>query len=124
MVFQGQKNHADVPIREAQEYIEKNIAEKIMVEDLAVMFAIGRRHFERRFKKATNNTPGEYIQRVKIECAKKLLESSAKNVSEVMYEVGYNDLKAFRVVFKKLTGLSPVEYRKKYNKEAAVLTTA
>ncbi len=70
-------------------------------------FAIGRRHFERRFKKATNNTPVEYIQRVKIEAAKKDLESGRKTVNEVMYDVGYSDIKAFRTVFKKITGLSP-----------------
>ena len=84
-------------------------------------FAIGRRHFERRFKKATNNTPLEYIQRVRIEAAKKKLETSDMNVNEVMYDVGYNDIKAFRTVFKKITGLSPIAYRNKYNKEAAVM---
>jgi transcriptional regulator GlxA family with amidase domain len=120
IMFQGQKNHADVPIKQAQEFIEKNISEKINVEDLAVMFAIGKRHFERRFKKATNNTPIEYIQRVKIEAAKKQFETTRNNVSEVMYNVGYNDLKSFRIVFKKITGLSPVEYRNKYNKETKV----
>lgn len=82
-------------------------------------YAIGRRHFERRFKKATNNTPVEYIQRVKIEAAKKKFETSRMNVNEVMYEVGYSDIKAFRTVFKKITGLSPIVYRNKYNVEAA-----
>ncbi len=120
IMFQGQKKHYDDPIREAQEFIEANVTEKISVEDLAGRFAIGRRHFERRFKKATNNTPIEYIQRVKIEAAKKSLERSAKNVSEVMYEVGYLDAKAFRITFKKFTGLSPIAYRNRFNKESAV----
>jgi len=120
IMFSGQKQHEDEPIRQAQEYIEKNVTEKISVEELAVKYAIGRRHFERRFKKATNNTPVEYIQRVKIEAAKKHLESSRKNVNEVMYDVGYSDTKAFRTIFKKITGLSPIEYRNKYNKEAAI----
>jgi len=120
MVFNGQKKHHDEPIKKAQEYIESNISDRISVEDLALKYAIGRRHFERRFKKATNNTPVEYIQRVKIEAAKKSLENSGKNVNEVMYDVGYSDTKAFRTVFKKLTGLSPIEYRNKYNKEAAL----
>ncbi len=118
IMFNGQKKHEDEPIKEAQEFIENNVAAKISVEDLAVKFAIGRRHFVRRFKKATNNTPLEYIQRVKIEAAKKFLESSSKNVTEVMYDVGYNDTKAFRSIFKKITGMSPVDYRNKYNKEA------
>jgi transcriptional regulator GlxA family with amidase domain len=120
MMFQGQKKHQDDPIKAAQEFIEANVTEKISVEDLAVRFAIGRRHFERRFKKATNNTPIEYIQRVKIEAAKKQFETSAKNVSEVMYDIGYMDAKAFRLTFKKITGLSPAKYRSRYNKEAAV----
>jgi YesN/AraC family two-component response regulator len=60
----------------------------------------------------------EYMQRVKIEAAKKNLETGRKNVNEVMYDVGYSDTKAFRTVFKKITGLSPIEYRNKYNKAA------
>ncbi|WP_129714188.1 GlxA family transcriptional regulator [Pedobacter sp. SYP-B3415] len=119
-MFNGQKKHEDEPIRKAQEFIESNVTERISVEDLATRFAIGRRHFERRFKKATNNTPVEYIQRVKIEAAKKHLENTRKNVNEVMYNVGYTDTKAFRTVFKRITGLSPIEYRNKYNKEAVV----
>lgn len=118
VMFNGQKKHEDEPIKQAQEFIEKNVMEKISVEELAVKFAIGRRHFERRFKKATNNTPSEYIQRVKIESAKKQLENTRKNINEVMYDVGYADTKAFRTIFKKVTGLSPIEYRNKYNKES------
>lgn len=120
IMFSGQKKHEDDPIREAQQFIEANVTEKISVEELATRFAIGRRHFERRFKKATNNTPVEYIQRVKMEAAKKHLESSRKNVNEVMYEVGYSDTKAFRTIFKKITGLSPIDYKNRYNKNAAV----
>ncbi len=115
-IFQGQSVHNDEPVKKAQEFIEQNVADKISVEDLASKFAIGRRNFERRFKKATNNTPIEYIQRVKIEAAKKSLEASRKNVAEVMYDVGYSDTKSFRSVFKKITGMSPVDYRNKYNK--------
>jgi transcriptional regulator GlxA family with amidase domain len=115
IMFNGQKTHEDEPIKKAQEFIEANIADKISVEDLAFKFAIGKRHFERRFKKATNNSPMEYIQRVKIEAAKKHLESSRKNINEVMYDVGYSDTKAFRTVFRKVTGLSPAEYRNKYS---------
>ncbi|HXS37829.1 MAG TPA: helix-turn-helix domain-containing protein [Flavipsychrobacter sp.] len=120
MMFNGQKKHEDEPIKLAQEFIESNVTEKISVEGLAIKFAIGKRHFERRFKKATNNTPIEYIQRVKIEAAKKQLEISTKNINEVMYEVGYSDIKAFRSVFKKVTGLSPMEYKGKYNKELTI----
>ncbi len=120
IMFNGQKKHEDDSIRKAQEFIENNLTEKLSVDELADKFAIGRRHFDRRFKKATNNTPAEYIQRVRIEAAKKLLEISRKNVNEVMYEVGYADTKSFRTVFKKITGLSPIDYRNKYNNEAVV----
>ncbi len=118
IMFNGQKGHVDEPIREAQDYIESKVSERISVGELAGRFAIGRRHFERRFKKATNNTPIEYIQRVKIEAAKKHFETSRKNVNEVMYDVGYSDTKAFRTMFKKITGLSPLDYKNRYNIQA------
>jgi transcriptional regulator GlxA family with amidase domain len=120
MMFTGTKEHGDEPIKEAQMFIENNYQDKITVDQLASMFALGRRNLERRFKKATANTVVEYIQRVKIEAAKMSLESSRENVNEVMYKVGYNDIKAFRTTFKKITGLSPVEYRNKYNVLSAV----
>lgn len=118
IMFNGQKKHVDESIKEAQNYIESKVSERISVGELAFKFAIGRRHFERRFKKATNNTPVEYIQRVKIEAAKKHFETSRKNVNEVMYDVGYSDTKAFRTMFKKITGLSPLDYKNKYNMQS------
>jgi transcriptional regulator GlxA family with amidase domain len=118
-IFRGQKEHDDEEVKKAQEYIEMNYKDKITVDELCDLFGVGRRTFERRFKKATTNTIIEYIQRVKIEAAKKELETGRKTVNEVMYDVGYTDTKAFRDVFKKIAGLSPVEYRNKYNKEAA-----
>lgn len=117
IMFKGQKDHEDEPILKAQEFIESNFDDKISVDQLASMFALGRRNLERRFKKATSNTVVEYIQRVKIEAAKMSLETSRENVNEVMYKVGYTDTKAFRTTFKKFTGLSPVQYRNKYNRE-------
>lgn len=117
-LFSGQKAHSDAQIREAQDYIEAHFNDKFTVEELADRFAIGRRSFERRFKKATHNTVVEYTQRVKMEAAKRSFETSRKNINEVMYAVGYTDTKAFRTVFKKVTGLTPVEYRNKYSKEA------
>jgi len=119
-IFQGQKGHEDEPVKKAQEFIENNYQEKITVDQLADMLALGRRSLERRFKKATANTVVEYIQRVKIEAAKLSLESSRENVNEVMYHIGYTDPKAFRMTFKRITGLSPVQYRSKYNREVAV----
>lgn len=120
IVFKGQKSHGDELVKKAQAFIESKLDEKISIEHLASSFAIGRRNFDRRFIKATGNTPGEYSQRVKIEVAKKAFENSRKTINEVMYEVGYSDVKAFREVFRKITGMSPLKYRSKYNKEAMV----
>ena len=115
-MFKGQKNHNDEVVKKAQIYIENNVQEKITIDELADMMATGRRSFERRFKLATNNSVLEYILRVKVESAKKRFETSRKNISEVMYDIGYTDTKAFRTIFKKITGLTPIEYRNKYNK--------
>lgn len=117
-MFKGQKEHTDEAVRRAQDHIEKNIEEKISVDGLADMVAVGRRSFERRFRQATGNSVLEYIQRIKIEAAKRSFETSRKNINEVMYHVGYTDTKAFRTIFKKITGLTPIEYRNKYNKMA------
>jgi transcriptional regulator GlxA family with amidase domain len=116
-IFTGQKSHGDEMVQQAQTYIENNLQEKISIEHLADKFSVGRRNFDRRFIKATGNTPLEYSQRVKIESAKKAFESSRKTINEVMYEVGYADVKAFREVFRKITGMSPIEYKGRYNKE-------
>ncbi len=119
-IFTGQKLHGDEMVKKAQAYIESRLDEKISVEGLSSRFAVGRRNFDRRFIKATGNTPLEYSQRVKIESAKKAFETTRKTINEVMYDVGYSDVKAFREVFRKVTGMSPLEYRSKYNKEAAI----
>lgn len=117
IIFNGQKSHGDDLVLEAQQYIEDHSDEKISFEHLSSQFAVSRRSFDRRFSKATGNTPLEYLQRVKMEAAKKALESSRKQVNEVMYEVGYSDEKAFREVFRKVTGMSPMEYKRRYNPE-------
>jgi transcriptional regulator GlxA family with amidase domain len=117
VIFQGQKDHDDDSVKKAQEFIEQHFQDKITVDQLSSMLALSRRNLERRFKKATSNSVVEYMQRVKVEAAKMSLESSRENVNEVMYKVGYTDSKAFRTTFKKITGLSPVQYRNKYNRE-------
>ncbi|PZF71169.1 GlxA family transcriptional regulator [Taibaiella soli] len=119
-IFRMQKKHGDQIVDQAQTYIEQHLDAKISFEKLAADLAISRRNFDRRFVKATGNTPMEYLQRVKIEAAKKELENGRKSVFEVMNDVGYADDKAFREVFKKITGLSPLDYRNKYNSGRSV----
>lgn len=117
-IFSGQKMHGDEIVKNAQTYIEKRFQEKISIANLSSKLAVGRRNFDRRFIKATGNTPVEYAQRVKIESAKKAFETTRKTINEVMYDVGYSDPKAFREVFRKITGMPPSEYKGRYNKEA------
>ncbi|WP_421772953.1 GlxA family transcriptional regulator [Gracilimonas sp.] len=121
IIFEGQKDHTDDKVKKAQKFIEDHFEKMIRVDDLADQFAMSRRTLERRFKKATSNTITEYIQRVKVEAAKKSLESSRKNVTEVMYDVGYSDTKSFRDLFRRITGLTPIEYRDKYNRDAVAV---
>lgn len=115
-IFKGQKGHTDHQILDLQNYLEESYQEKITVDDLAGRVNLSRRTFERRFKNATGNSAIEYLQRVRVEAAKKRFEVSRKNVSEVMYDVGYIDTKAFREVFKKVTGLTPVAYKNRFNR--------
>ncbi|MGZ5189491.1 MAG: GlxA family transcriptional regulator [Flavisolibacter sp.] len=118
MIFNAQKNHEDDVIKNVQMYIEKNYEERISVDNLAMMFGVSRRNLERRFRKVTFNSIIEYIQRVRIEAAKMTLEKTRENVNEAMYKVGYTDTKAFRTTFKRITGLSPIQYRNKYHRMA------
>lgn len=115
-VFQGQHDHGDEAIIEAQAFIEKQYDADISIEEVAERSNMSRRNFVRRFKKATHNTPLEYLQRVRVEAAKKALERSSENISTLMYDVGYNDARTFRTVFKRFTGLTPQSYREKYSR--------
>lgn len=116
-VFQGQRQHGDRDILNAQNYIEEHYRLPISVEQIAEQAHMSKRNFIRRFKDATKNTPLEYLQRVKIESAKKALEKNAQDIGTLVYEIGYNDVKTFRKVFKRITGLTPLDYRRKYCRE-------
>ncbi len=114
MIFDTQKKHGDEPIQKAQQIIEDRVGERISVQELADSCAMSLRTFIRRFKAATGNTPIEYIQRTKIEKAKRELEAGQNNISEIVYELGYNDMKAFRNIFRKYTGFPPAKYKERY----------
>jgi transcriptional regulator GlxA family with amidase domain len=117
-IFNGHKKHSDEEILIAQKIIEENYQDKVSIEKLSADLNIGRRNFDRRFIKATGLTPLNYLQRVKIEAAKKMFETTRKTVNEIMNDVGYTDAKAFREVFSRVTGLSPLDYKLKYNKDS------
>jgi transcriptional regulator GlxA family with amidase domain len=119
MIFEGLKDHTDDVIRAIQEFIEDHVGDRLTVEQLALQSAMDRINFTRRFKKATQLSPADYVQRVKVERAKRLFESTGMQINEVMYNVGYVDIKAFRETFKKIAGMTPGDYRSKFNNTIA-----
>jgi transcriptional regulator GlxA family with amidase domain len=115
-VFTGQYQHNDQEILKSQAYIEQNYSSHISIDEISALTNTGKRNFIRRFKTATHNTPIEYLQRVRIEAAKKALEGEDWDIDEIMNKAGYEDIKTFRMIFKRITGLSPRDYRKKYSR--------
>lgn len=114
-IFSVQKQHNDETILNMQKYIESRYGEKLEIEALARKANSSRRNFIRRFKSATGNTPIEYIQRVRVEAAKKELEKGWKSISEIISEVGYEDASSFRKIFSRHTGLTMSRYRERYH---------
>lgn len=113
--FQPIQNHGDGLVNMAQERIEKEYQEGSTIEEMIQDIPASRRNVVRRFKQATGVTPIEYLQKTRIEAAKKLLTQTDQSVLEVMLNSGYNDMKSFRQLFKKSAGLTPKEYRDKFN---------
>ena len=109
------RNHGDSGIDDIQLWLEKNFNQNLTISNLAEKAKLGERTFVRRFKKATGDLPSEYIQRLRIESARNLLESTTKSIDEITWAVGYEDSNSFRRLFKKRTGLSPGSYRKKFS---------
>ena len=124
MIFNGQKDHDDSLVHAIQEHVEAHYAQRLSISALSAKYAISRRTLERRFRQATHNTFTEYLQRVRVEAAKRSLERSHGTVSEAMYEAGYNDPKAFRDIFKKYVGVSPAQYKTKFRSPQLGLTPA
>jgi transcriptional regulator GlxA family with amidase domain len=118
-IFSTQKTHGDEGILRAQELIEAEVARAPAVDALARRVAMSPRTFVRRFHGATGNTPREYIQRVRIEAAKRLLEEGQRSVGEIAARVGYGDVVAFRKLFVRNTGLTPADYRARYGPRSA-----
>lgn len=108
------KNHGDDKILNAQNWMEENYTDILTVDSVAHHVGMSPRHFKRRFKSATNETPLSYLHQVRIEVAKKELEGTKHNIDEITRLVGYEDSGTFRRLFKKLTSLSPREYRDKF----------
>lgn len=112
--FQPSKNHRDELVASAQEKIERNYKDTTTIEELIKDIPASRRNIVRRFKQITGITPIEYLQQTRIEAAKKLLEHTSHQMNEVIFQSGYNDPKAFRKIFRKNVGMTPSQYREKF----------
>lgn len=114
--FQPVQNHKDELVSALQQRIENSFNKAGTIEELLTEIPASRRNLARRFKAATGVTPIEYLQKTRIEAAKNLLEQTDHSIMEVMLQAGYNDLKAFRQLFRKNTGMTPTAYREKFSR--------
>lgn len=113
-IFKYQKDHNNSAILNIQEWLEKDYATHISLDEMALKANMSKRTFIRQFKEATSNTPLEYLHRVRVEAAKRALESSRVTINEICYDVGYLDTSTFREIFSRYTGVSPSVYKKQY----------
>ncbi len=122
-IFNLQKQHGDDQILNIQNSLETRFGGDVSMTQLASEACMSQRTFLRRFKRATGNTPIEYLQRLRIEAAKKMLESQDVPVDQISTSVGYDDYGSFLKLFKRYTSISPSAYRKRYSgmKEAELM---
>lgn len=114
IVFEGPRHHGDSVILGAQEWLATNFSVGSPVDEVIRQCGVAERTFKRRFTKATGFAPIEYIQRLRIEDAKRRLERTDAPVDEIGWRVGYEDPAFFRRLFKRTTGLSPAQYRRRF----------
>lgn len=112
--FDPPTDHGDATIRQLQDSLHAGDAKGVSVEQMARQCGLSMPTFNRRFKRATGYSPVRYLQNLRVEKAKHLLELSDTPVDEISWEVGYEEAAAFRRVFKRITSLSPAEYRRKF----------
>lgn len=110
----NRKSFADPVVAKAKEWLEKNKTKTVDYNQLAEKYNLSRRTLERRFKKATGMTPLNYLQKLRVEHAKYMLEEGAHTFNEIAYAVGYEDISFFRKIFIRMTGLRPKEYQQKF----------
>ena len=110
----SKKYHQDEDVLAIQSWLEEHYSELINLENLSEQFNMSTRTFKRRFKLATGETPLVYLQSLRIEAAKKKLELGSASIEKISEEIGYEDMAFFSKLFKRLTGMSPTHYRKKF----------
>ena len=106
--------HSDERVRDAEIYLQANYRDDVTADALGQRFGMSARTFMRRFKAATGRLPGAYLQAVRIETAKAMLERERASVQSISSAVGYEDVSFFRSLFKRATGMNPAEYRTRF----------
>lgn len=114
-MFQVTKNHGDEEIALVQDWLEANFSNAVTLEKMTEVCNLTKKTFTRRFKKVTGDSPLSYLQKIRVENAKRMLESKRVAFNEITWRVGYNDISSFHKVFKSETGLTPIEYRSKFS---------
>ncbi|MDO6640651.1 MULTISPECIES: helix-turn-helix domain-containing protein [unclassified Shewanella] len=109
------EQHNDELIQKVQLWMQVDLSQHWSLDDIADKFAVGKRTLIRRFKKAVNETPASYMQRLRVDEAKRLLETTELGIEQIVERVGYEDSSSFRKLFIQLTSLSPRAYRQKFN---------
>jgi transcriptional regulator GlxA family with amidase domain len=111
-----QKTHSDDAVARVQQYLERNYNKQITMEEMAGISHMSPRNFSRRFEQATRNTPLEYLQRYRIENAKRMLEFPKDSIERIALKCGYEDMGFFRKIFKRHVGMTPKEYKHRYGR--------
>jgi transcriptional regulator GlxA family with amidase domain len=114
MIFEGRSDHGDGDIQRAQQWLSEHFAVASPVDEMIRRSRLAERTFKRRFVSATGLTPIAYVQRLRIEDAKRRLERTDAPVDEISWRVGYEDAAFFRRLFKRTTGLAPGAYRRRF----------
>ena len=114
MPFSPPADHGDSVIRQVQDWLQANHARGVSVEQMAEQSGLAATTFNRRFKQATGYSPIQYLQHLRVEKARGLLEGSDVPIEAISWDVGYEEVAAFRRIFKRLTTMSPGDYRRKF----------
>ncbi|KAB2909708.1 MAG: helix-turn-helix domain-containing protein [Kofleriaceae bacterium] len=114
IVFEGARDHGDGEIAGAQDWLGRHYAVASPVDAMIARSRLAERTFKRRFTSATGLSPIEYVQRLRIEDAKRRLERTDAPIEEISWRVGYEDAAFFRRLFKRITGMAPAAYRKQF----------
>jgi transcriptional regulator GlxA family with amidase domain len=114
MVFEGRSDHGDAAVSAAQQWIAKHFSVTNPLEEMVRRSGLTERTFKRRFTAATGLSPIAYVQRLRIEDAKRRLERTRAPVDEISWKIGYEEPTFFRRLFKRVTGVTPIAYRRKF----------